>query len=225
MPGDLLENAHAALMCRVKTLFGAVHSLQTQRADSRSATPGAHGFLITGFRFFPGLGGPPLRVFSMRTPEGFAFPGSDSLSVLELPSASGIRPADETGADPAGALAFFMAHAHLKDRQGQILSLCDRHEELKLAFYELPKVLDNPDVKGLADYMAEIDLQNAERVLRAMRDGAADEREAQLRMDMVLDMHRAGLPLELIISISRLPSDDVYAILSRRGADTAVNVF
>ncbi|MDR1041213.1 MAG: hypothetical protein LBR80_13820 [Deltaproteobacteria bacterium] len=216
MPGDGHRNGHASLMSRFKALSSAVFSMQAQRAARRSKPPGFHLFLITGFQLVPAGGGFPLRIFTLRSRDGMNFPGSDSYAILEIPSASGIRHAGPDGPSPADDLAFFIANAHLEDRMGQIESLCDRREELKLAFYELPRILENPDVRSVAAYMADMDLQNAERILKGIRDAAADEREAQLRMDLVLDLHRAGLSIENIITISRLPADDVYTILNHQ---------
>jgi hypothetical protein len=224
MPGDSHRNGHASLMCRMKALSSAVFSMHAQRAARRSKPPGFHIFLIAGFQLVPAGGGYPLRIFSLRSQDGLQFPGSDSYAILELPSASGIRTAGPDGPSPADDLAFFIANAHLEDRQGQIESLCDRREELKLAFYELPRILENPDVRSVADYMAEMDLQNAERLLKGIRDAAADEREAQLRTDMVMDLHRAGLSIENIITISRLPADDVYTILNRRASGAGASL-
>jgi hypothetical protein len=218
MPGDGARNGHASLMRRVKALSSAVDCLQSQRATARSKPSGFHLFLITGFQLVPGRSRVPLRNFSLRSADGLLFPGSDSFTILELSSASGIRPAESGGPSAADDLAFFIANAHLEDRKRQIESLCERREELKLAFYELPRVIENPDVQSLTAYMSEMDLQNAERILKNLRDAAADEREARLRMDMVLDLHRAGLTIEHIISISRLPSDDVYTILNHQAA-------
>ncbi|MDR1080568.1 MAG: hypothetical protein LBQ79_06325 [Deltaproteobacteria bacterium] len=216
MPGDSIRNGHASLMRRFKALSSAVYCLQAQRAASRSQPPGFHMFLITGFPLVSGRRPSPLRIFTLRSPDGLLFPGSDSFTILELNTATGIRPAGDGGPSAADDLAFFIANAHLEDRKGQIESLCDRREELKLAFYELPRVIENPDVRSVTDYMAEMDLQNAERILKNLRNAAADEREARLRMDLVLDLHRAGLSIEHIISVSRLPSDDVYTILNHQ---------
>ncbi|MDR1036754.1 MAG: hypothetical protein LBT40_09320 [Deltaproteobacteria bacterium] len=221
MPGDSLRNGHASLMRRFKALSSAVYCLQTQRGAARRSQPtGFHLFLITGFQLVPGRRHSPLRIFTLRSPDGLLFPGSDSFTVLELPSATGIRPAGDGGPSAADDLAFFIANAHLEDRKGQIESLCDRREELKLAFYELPRVIENPDVRSVTDYMAEMDLQNSERILKNMRDAAADEREARLRVDLVLDLHRCGLTIEHIISVSRLPADDVYTILNHKAHGT-----
>ncbi|MDR2612704.1 MAG: hypothetical protein LBG06_07750 [Deltaproteobacteria bacterium] len=225
MPGDGPRNGHASLMSRVRALSSAVYCHQTRRSTRRSKPPGFHLLLVTGFRILPPSGTGPFQVFSMRTPEGLLFPGSHSLAVLELPSATGIRPAGDAGPSQSDDIAFFIANAHLEDRKGQIMSLCDRREELKLAFYELPSILESPDVKGVVDYMAEMDLQNAERIIKSLRDAAADERESQLRVDLVLDLHRAGLPVELIISVSRLPADDVYSILNRRSQGAMLSGF
>jgi hypothetical protein len=225
MPGDSLRNGHASLMCRVKALTSAVSCLQTQRSTGRSRPAGFHLLLVTGFQLLPGRRKGPLNVFSMKAADGPALPGSDSLAVLELPSACGTRHAGEERRGRAEDLAFFIANAHLEDRKGQIQSLCDRYEELKLAFYELPSIIDSPDVQSVAAYMAELDLHNAERAIKSLKDAAADEREASLRADLVSDLHRAGLPLELIISISRLPADDVYTILNRQSLGLSVAGF
>jgi hypothetical protein len=225
MPGDSLRNGHASLMTRFRALSAAVRSLQSQRSAPRAKPSGFHLFLISCFQLLPGRAEDPLKRFALRSPDGFLFPGSDSLAVLELSSARALQPEGAGAPEKARDLAFFIANAHLEDRKGQIECLCDRREELKLAFYELPRILESPDVKGVADYMAEMDLQNAERLLKNIRDAAADEREAQLRMDLVQDLHRAGIPTELIISISRLPADDVYTILNRRIPGAGVSGF